>query len=136
MHEIMSRVRPFAFKRRRIFMPSEARLKIYLKKYIIRALKSPLYSHGPRGFFTKKNAKLCIRLIGPYLGQRGGAMAPLAPPLDPLLDYSQKKQKQTVTRSTNIHPNWLYHRCVKQNSFSVCKGHHFQNLNKRLCPRL
>ena len=35
MNEIMSRVRPEEI----IFMPSEARLKIFLKKYKIRALK-------------------------------------------------------------------------------------------------
>ena len=39
MNKIMSRVRPEEWKRRIIFMPSEARLKIVLKKYEIRALK-------------------------------------------------------------------------------------------------
>ena len=35
----MSRVRPEEWERRIIFMPSEARLEIFLKKYKIRALK-------------------------------------------------------------------------------------------------
>ena len=39
MNEIMSRVRPEEWERRIIFMPSEARLKIFLKKYKLRALK-------------------------------------------------------------------------------------------------
>ena len=39
MNEIMSRVRPEEWERRIIFMPSEARQKIFLKKYKIRALK-------------------------------------------------------------------------------------------------
>ena len=39
MNEIMSRVRPGEWERRIIFMPSEARLKNFLKKYKIRALK-------------------------------------------------------------------------------------------------
>ena len=38
MNEIMSKLRPKECKRR-IFMPSEARLEIILKKYEIRALK-------------------------------------------------------------------------------------------------
>ena len=39
MNEIISKMRPEERKRRIIFMPSEARLEIFLKKYIIRALK-------------------------------------------------------------------------------------------------
>ena len=39
MNEIMSRVRPEEWERRIIFMPSEARLKIFLRKYKIRAIK-------------------------------------------------------------------------------------------------
>ena len=39
MNEIMSTVRPEEQERRIIFMPSEARLKIFLKKYKIRAIK-------------------------------------------------------------------------------------------------
>ena len=39
MNEIMSRVRPEELKRRIVFMLSEARLEIFLKKYKIRALK-------------------------------------------------------------------------------------------------
>ena len=35
----MSRVKPEEWERRIIFMPSEARLKIFLNKYKIRALK-------------------------------------------------------------------------------------------------
>ena len=43
MNEIMSRVRPEEGERRIVFMPSEARLKIFLKKYKIRALKRVFY---------------------------------------------------------------------------------------------
>ena len=39
MNEIMSRVRPEEWERRTIFMPSEARLEIFLKKYKIMAQK-------------------------------------------------------------------------------------------------
>ena len=52
MNEIMSRVRPKEWERRIIFMPSEARLKFFLKKYKIRALN--LLFSWSRGFFTKK----------------------------------------------------------------------------------
>ena len=53
MNEIMSRVRPEEWERRIIFMPSEVRLKIFLKKYIIRALQINCLA-GQEGFFTKK----------------------------------------------------------------------------------
>ena len=39
MNETMNRVRPEEWERRIIFMPSEVRLKIFLKKYKIRVLK-------------------------------------------------------------------------------------------------
>ena len=39
MNEIMSKVRPEECERRRILMPSEARMEIWLKKYKKRALK-------------------------------------------------------------------------------------------------
>ena len=39
MIEIMSKLRPEECERRILFIPSEARLEIFLKKYEIRALK-------------------------------------------------------------------------------------------------
>ena len=39
MNEIMSKVRPEECERRILFMPSEAKLDIFLKKYEIMALK-------------------------------------------------------------------------------------------------
>ena len=39
MNEIMSKLRLEECERRILFMPSEARLEIFLKKYEIRALK-------------------------------------------------------------------------------------------------
>ena len=52
MNKIMSRVRPEEWERRIIFMLSEARLKIFLKKYKIRVLK--FIVSWSRVFFTKK----------------------------------------------------------------------------------
>ena len=52
MNKIMSRVRPEEWERRIIFMPSEARLKIFLKKYKIRVLK--FIVSWSRVFSTKK----------------------------------------------------------------------------------
>ena len=67
MNEIMSKLRPEECKRR-IFMPSEARLEIFLKKYEIRALKFIVLAI--KRFFLLKSVKRCIR-DSPYLGQRG-----------------------------------------------------------------
>ena len=84
----MSRVRPEEWERWIIFMPSEARLEIFLKKYKkkgpkIHCLALKLYTGASKsrvkGLFLSKRAKRCIR-DSPYLGWRGGAMAPLAPP--------------------------------------------------------
>ena len=79
MNEIMRRVRPEEWERRIIFMPSEVRRKILLKKYKISTLKFIVYllnctlgppNLGVKGFFLLKSAERCIR-DSPYMGQGG-----------------------------------------------------------------